>query len=89
MRSRKSEPAPAVRRRHLSYQGPEALFDTEERRMVGMAELLDHVRRGGRFEATDSETGKDVTQLVLARVLTEAIPRGAAPGLSLLPGLGP
>lgn len=76
------------RRRRLSCQGPEYLFDLDERRVVSLDELVDHVRRGGRFSAVDEESGQDRTLLVLARMLEGTMPSVPAPaGASLLSGL--
>lgn len=61
-----------VPRRRLRCSGDE-IVDLDADAPVTMAELIDHVRGGGRFVAV-ADTGKDVTLVVLARMLGTALP---------------
>ena len=71
--------ATALPRRRLRCSGEE-IVDLDADAPVTVAELVDHVRGGGRFVAVDADSGKDVTLVVLARMLGAALP-GMAPGL--------
>jgi hypothetical protein len=60
-------------RRRLECRGEE-IVDVDRDSPVSVADLVDLVRGGGRFVAVDAQTGKDVTLVVLARMLGSAIP---------------
>ena len=65
-------------RRRLEYSVGGDLVDLDSGAAVTHADLVEHVRGGGRFVARDRENGKDVTLVVLARMLGEALPSGAS-----------
>ena len=60
-------------RRRLRCSGEE-IVDLDADAPVTVAELVDHVRGGGRFVAVDADSGQDVTLVVLARMLGSALP---------------
>ena len=68
-------------RRRLECRGDE-IVDVDAGTPVTVAELVDFVRGGGRFKATDQGSGRDVTLVVLARMLGTALP-AVAPRLEL------
>ena len=62
-----------IPRRRLQCSG-EDIVDLDTGAPVTVAELVDHVRGGGRFVAVDAVSGRDVTLVVLARMLGTALP---------------
>jgi len=62
-----------IPRRRLQCSG-EDIVDLETEAPVTVAELVDQVRSGGRFVALDAASGRDVTLVVLARLLATALP---------------
>ena len=71
-----------ITRRRLRCSG-EKIVDLDADAPVTVAELIDHVRGGGRFVAVDADSGKDVTLVVLARMLGNALPAMAPRVLEL------
>ena len=71
-----------VPRRRLRCSGEE-IVDLDADAPVTVAALIDHVRGGGRFVAVDADSGKDVTLVVLARMLGTALPAMAPRVLEL------
>ena len=76
-------------RLRLSYRGPDDVVDRDDGGEVSLSDLVEHVRRGGRFEAVDEHTGGDCTLLVLAQMIGVAMPRAAGGGLLDLLGGSP
>lgn len=74
--------ATALPRRRLRCSGEE-IVDLDADAPVTVAELVDHVRGGGRFVAVDADSGKDVTLVVLARMLGSVLPAMAPRVLEL------
>ena len=68
-------------RRRLEVRGDE-IVDLDDDGPVSSAELVDFVRGGGRFVALDRDSGRDVTLVVLARMLASALP-ATPPGWGL------
>ena len=46
--------------------GRSRLYDTRQRRYVTLADLRDWLRRGIAFVVMDTETGEDITRVLLA-----------------------
>ncbi|MCF7550713.1 hypothetical protein [Pseudonocardia sp. WMMC193] len=67
-------------------------YDVDDRRPMDLAELADHVRTGGTFEAVAHDTGRDCTRLVLADLLrkeaADQIGAGLAGGLAAAASAG-
>ncbi|MBE1537486.1 hypothetical protein [Actinomadura algeriensis] len=73
------------RARRLRYEADGRLFDLDERRFVGLAELAGDVRAGRPFRAQRQGTGAECTNQVLVEVLL-SVPasrsrQAGAPGL--------
>ncbi|MFC4906978.1 hypothetical protein [Actinomadura gamaensis] len=67
------------RRRRLRREGDGRLFDLDERRFAGLAELADDIRAGRPFQAHRQGTGAECTNQVLVEVLRSALARHAGP----------
>lgn len=82
------------RRRHrkkIISKSDGSLYDLSERRRISHAELRDHVRDGGLFEARRHDrSGEDCTYEVLHGVMGEGVLENLVPGLGggPLSGLG-
>jgi hypothetical protein len=81
------------RRKKIVRRDDGSLFDVTERRRITAAELRDHLRDGGLFEARRQRSGTDCTYEVLqsvmgAGMLQDLVPGTGAGPLSALGGLG-
>jgi hypothetical protein len=78
------------RRKKIVRRDDGSLFDASERRRITAAELRDHVRDGGLFEARRERSGTDCTYEVLTSVMGTGMLQNLVPGLGSGPlgGLG-
>jgi hypothetical protein len=78
------------RRKKILRKNDGSLYDATERRRITAAELRDHVRDGGLFEARRQENGADCTFEVLQSVMGVGLLENLVPGIggASLPGLG-
>jgi hypothetical protein len=85
---------PRSRRRHrkkILRRTDGSLYDVTDRHRITPAELRDHVRDGGLFEARRDDTGGDCTYEVLQDVLGAGLLQNLVPGAGGgggFPGLG-
>lgn len=77
------------RRKKILRRRDGSLYDLTEDRRISAAELRDHVRSGGYFEARRYETGEDCTYELLQSMIGTGLLETYVPGYGGTSGLGP